>query len=382
LKYHNRKGVYHYSSRSTDPDPEYTDVAEFVLYPETRINHFEEKAACASAHDIELNPTPLPDDEICQDVVDVTSFVRDGRLVWKAPKGRWRIYRLGASLTGKQNHPAPPEATGFEVDKLDKDAWTRHFRNYLDMNKEALQGKLGAKGINYVLVDSYEAGHQNWTPKLREEFISRRGYDPRPWYPVLTGMILKSVEESERFLWDWRKTIGELFEENYAVLDSIVKNEYIVKTEIARTFIGAVLKIGLLWIKAPLEYFILATAFDTVLVASGYCLSYRKIIGNIKDWKFDKKLVPFMIRESFPLMLSGAAVIIYQRIDQVMIKNMIDDDRYCVDILTQISAAKAALSSLSKELLEDHINTCVVSGIKNGDEKIIKELCATVDKFI
>ena len=64
------------------------------------------------------------------------------------------------------------------------------------------------------------------------------------------------------------------------------------------------------------------------------------------------------------------------------IKNMIDDDRYCVDILTQISAAKAALSSLSKELLEDHINTCVVSGIKNGDEKIIKELCATVDKFI
>lgn len=107
---------------------------------------------------------------------------------------------------------------------------------------------------------------------------------------------------------------------------SIVKNEYIVKTEIARTFIGAVLKIGLLWIKAPLEYFILATAFDTVLVASGYCLSYRKIIGNIKDWKFDKKLVPFMIRESFPLMLSGAAVIIYQRIDQVMIKNMIDDE--------------------------------------------------------
>ena len=226
LKYHNRKGVYHYSSRSTDPDPEYTDVAEFVLYPETRINHFEEKAACASAHDIELNPTPLPDDQICQDVVDVTSYVKDGRLVWKAPKGRWRIYRLGASLTGKQNHPAPPEATGFEVDKLDKDAWARHFRNYLDMNKEALQGKLGAKGINYVLVDSYEAGHQNWTPKLREEFISRRGYDPRPWYPVLTGMILKSVDESERFLWDWRKTIGELFEENYAVLDSIVKNEY------------------------------------------------------------------------------------------------------------------------------------------------------------
>lgn len=64
------------------------------------------------------------------------------------------------------------------------------------------------------------------------------------------------------------------------------------------------------------------------------------------------------------------------------IKNMLEDDRYCIDILTQISAAKAALSSLGKELLQEHINTCVVDGIQNGDEKIIKELCDTVDKFI
>lgn len=107
---------------------------------------------------------------------------------------------------------------------------------------------------------------------------------------------------------------------------SIVKNEYIVKSEIARTCIGAFLKIILLWIKAPLEYFIIATAFDTVLVASGYVLSYHKIIGKISHWKFDRKLVPYLLRESFPLMLSGAAVIIYQRIDTVMIGNMIDEE--------------------------------------------------------
>ena len=107
---------------------------------------------------------------------------------------------------------------------------------------------------------------------------------------------------------------------------SIVKNEYVVKAEISRTLIGAILKIGLLWLKAPLEYFIIATIFDTILVASGYCFSYYKIIGKIRNWKFDKTLVPFLLRESFPLMLSGAAVIIYQRIDQVMIKNMIDDE--------------------------------------------------------
>lgn len=107
---------------------------------------------------------------------------------------------------------------------------------------------------------------------------------------------------------------------------SIVKNEYVVKSEISRTIIGAGIKIVLLWLKAPLEYFIVATFFDTLLVASGYCFSYKKIVGKFSEWKYDKILVPFFIKESFPLVLSGAAVIIYQRIDQVMIGNMIDTE--------------------------------------------------------
>lgn len=106
---------------------------------------------------------------------------------------------------------------------------------------------------------------------------------------------------------------------------SIIKNEYVVKSEIIRTFIGACIKIVLLWIKAPLEYFIAATIFDTILVASGYCFSYKKIIGKISDWKYDRTMVPYYLRESFPLVLSGAAVVIYQRIDQVIIGNMIDN---------------------------------------------------------
>lgn len=107
---------------------------------------------------------------------------------------------------------------------------------------------------------------------------------------------------------------------------SIVKNEYVVKSEITRTIIGACIKIFLLWIKAPLEYFIAATMFDTMLVASGYFISYKKIIGKISEWKFDRTKVSFYIKESFPLVLSGAAVIVYQRIDQVMIGNMIDKE--------------------------------------------------------
>ena len=105
---------------------------------------------------------------------------------------------------------------------------------------------------------------------------------------------------------------------------SIVKNEYVVKSEIMRTIVGACVKIVLLLMQAPLWSFIVAVVFDTILVASGYSISYIKIVGRFRDWKFDKKTVPYFISQSFPLLLSGAAIIVYQKIDQVMIGNMID----------------------------------------------------------
>lgn len=106
---------------------------------------------------------------------------------------------------------------------------------------------------------------------------------------------------------------------------SIVKNEYVVKSEISRTLIGAVIKIVLLWMKAPLIYFIAATAFDFYLVAGGYIISYKKIVGSIRTWRYSKKTMVYLCKESFPLALSASAIIIYQKIDQVMIKNMLND---------------------------------------------------------
>lgn len=109
---------------------------------------------------------------------------------------------------------------------------------------------------------------------------------------------------------------------NYFI--SIVKNEYVVKSEFVRVIIGAIIKVVLVYFKCPLEWFIVAILFDTFLVSSGYVLAYQKVIGKISVWKFDKTKVKYIVFESFPLVLSGAAVIIYQRIDQVMIGNMID----------------------------------------------------------
>lgn len=105
---------------------------------------------------------------------------------------------------------------------------------------------------------------------------------------------------------------------------SLVWNEYVVKTEISRTIIGALIKVLLLLLHAPLFWFIAATLFDVLLVASGYCVAYSQKIGKISLWRFDGEWAKYLIKQSFPLLLTGAAVIIYQRIDQVMIGNMID----------------------------------------------------------
>ena len=123
--------------------------------------------------------------------------------------------RFGYSLTGRQNHPASPEATGLEVDKLDKEAVRKYINTYLDMYKDATGGMMGAKGLQYMILDSYEAGHMNWTKTFPDEFLKRKGYDIKLWLPVLTGRVMKSTEASEQFLWDFRKTIGELIAESH-----------------------------------------------------------------------------------------------------------------------------------------------------------------------
>ena len=197
------------------------------LFTVIKINHSQELGGFGIIHDFWKYHTPYSKDAIrTSDIIDLTGkMTADGKLECSLPAGRWRIYRFGWSITGKINHPASPEATGLEVDKLDPDAWMRYFRTYLDLYKDAADGMLGEKGIRYLQVDSYEAGAYTWTPKLAKEFKARRGYDLLPWLPVLAGEIIGSSQMSERFLWDWRRTLGELFCENYDRINEIV-NEY------------------------------------------------------------------------------------------------------------------------------------------------------------
>ena len=59
------------------------------------------------------------------------------------------------------------------------------------------------------------------------------------------------------------------------------------------------------------------------------------------------------------------------------IRKMVETDAYCVDILTQVSAIQAALNAFNRELLANHIRTCVMNDIKNGNDEIVDELVQT-----
>lgn len=64
------------------------------------------------------------------------------------------------------------------------------------------------------------------------------------------------------------------------------------------------------------------------------------------------------------------------------IQGMLEEERYCVDILTQVMAVQSALNSFNKVLLSNHIKTCVVSDIQEGNETAVDELCATIQKLM
>jgi len=192
-------------------------VSELELHPGPRVNRWQEKALYGQVND--YGPplaTPATNAAVrTSDVVDLTSHMRpDGTLDWNVPAGRWAVLRLGYSLEGTKNHPASPEATGYEVDKLNRAHVGSYIHHYTDQIRGALGPQYG-KGFRFLLLDSYEAGMENWTDDMIAQFRARRGYDPTRYLPVLTGRVVGSAAESDKFLWDFRRTVADLFADNH-----------------------------------------------------------------------------------------------------------------------------------------------------------------------
>ncbi|MFE5673219.1 glycosyl hydrolase [Agromyces sp. NPDC056523] len=194
-------------------------VSEFALRTGGRVHVAEAKAGFGVVPDYFAVPTdPLAVWGVVDpaSIVDVTQHVRDGVLRWHAPPGRWTILRLGASLTGQTNGPAPADSTGLEVDKLDGERVRRYLATHLRRFGVERDGESSASpAFTALLSDSIEAGPQNWTDRILEEVTRRRGYDPTAMLPTLAGYLVASAEASDRFLYDYRRTLADLLAREY-----------------------------------------------------------------------------------------------------------------------------------------------------------------------
>ncbi len=114
---------------------------------------------------------------------------------------------------GSYTQPNQWEAFGLECDKMNPEAVEFHLDRVIGDMKRYVGEQVG-RGLKFVLLDSYEAGKPTWTPRMREEFIARRGYDPLPFLPVLGGFKTKAAPDAasaKKFKADYDRTIRELY---------------------------------------------------------------------------------------------------------------------------------------------------------------------------
>ncbi len=202
------------------------ELAEINLSGAARLEAFVEKQLG------EMHNTPLPNADTyvwsaqaeadsaalhvpLSDVRDLTAqMTPDGTLTWDVPAGEWVIQRTGMTPTGMKNSPASPEGQGLEVDKMNRAFAQQHFDAFVG---ELLKRMPAAerKAFTRVVADSYEMGSQNWTDGMDADFRRVYDYDPKPWLPVLSGRIVGSAAQSERFLWDLRRLVADRVATDY-----------------------------------------------------------------------------------------------------------------------------------------------------------------------
>ncbi|MCS7337537.1 MAG: glycosyl hydrolase [Verrucomicrobiae bacterium] len=164
----------------------------------------------------ELPEQPGEHDASVSEVIDLTAFMgSDGTLRWVVPEGEWQLVRFGYTL-GDWRHVSTSSDgwKGYALDVLDAGAFERYWNAVvIPLLNDAAQS--GSNTLRYLHTDSWEIEVFNWTPCLPEEFRKRRGYELKPWLPVLAGRIINSRHESHRFLEDFRRTLGDLAADNH-----------------------------------------------------------------------------------------------------------------------------------------------------------------------
>ena len=148
-------------------------------------------------------------------VIDLSDkMTPDGTLTWDVPEGEWTVLRTGMTPTGVVNEPACPDATGYEVDKLSRKHAEEHFDAYIGEILRRIPAD-ERKSFKLLVQDSYEVGGQNFTDDMIPVFKERYGYDPVPYLPVLSGVVVGSQHDSDAFLWDLRRLVADKISYDY-----------------------------------------------------------------------------------------------------------------------------------------------------------------------
>lgn len=143
------------------------------------------------------------------EVIDISDKMdANGLLTWDVPEGEWTVMRFGMTPTGTTNSPSAPQGKGYEIDKASSVIARFHYEKYVgELLKRVPEENRSA--LKYVIADSYEQGSQNWTDGFEKTFEDKFGYNPKEYLPVFGGKVVNSVEESNRFLWDLRRSVAD-----------------------------------------------------------------------------------------------------------------------------------------------------------------------------
>jgi hypothetical protein len=146
------------------------------------------------------------------EVKDISKFYKNDTLSWKVPPGKWHIARYGMTTTGAKVSTGSDGWSGLSYDHLNKAA----FKKYFDKVVQPLinTAKDAGNSLKFLHTDSWEMGAVNWTANFRKDFKKLRGYDLEPYLPVLQNKIVQNLQISDRFLNDFRRTIGDLVYKN------------------------------------------------------------------------------------------------------------------------------------------------------------------------
>ncbi len=155
-------------------------------------------------------------------IIDLTDSLKaDGQLNWDVPEGDWLILRTGYTLTGhpwSKWHAYPDGDTfkggeGYEIDYLNTASLEDHFDH---LGKPVIEEAKKAGGkLAYLWSDSWECGKLTWTQDFPRQFLKFRGYDLKPYFPVLAGYTVSDSMVSTRFLNDFDRTIQDCIAENF-----------------------------------------------------------------------------------------------------------------------------------------------------------------------